>query len=227
MPISDELGPLPGGWELRMAPNGRPYFVDHNTKTTQFKDPRLENVTDSPTEHSNRALQATYITANGGQSGGGGSGSLGRSSTLGSGGTPSEHQQHQQQHRGSVDQHRGSVDSINSCSTLSSNLPPPSPLTPGLTSGVHFAEFSTAVMPGNGGGPPHSPVPPPIFELETNGGAETPQNLPSPVAITAEINSDWNNDTLIRNNQDNTLQNNNNNNNNNTPTPRLVSILRT
>lgn len=34
-------GPLPPGWEMRHAPSGRPYFVDHNNRTTQFTDPRL------------------------------------------------------------------------------------------------------------------------------------------------------------------------------------------
>ena len=50
MPISEDLGPLPAGWELRMAPNGRPYFVDHNTKTTQFKDPRVEQISTASSE---------------------------------------------------------------------------------------------------------------------------------------------------------------------------------
>jgi hypothetical protein len=35
-------GPLPAGWEMRHAPSGRPYFVDHNNRTTQFTDPRLQ-----------------------------------------------------------------------------------------------------------------------------------------------------------------------------------------
>jgi hypothetical protein len=35
--LSDaDLGPLPSGWERRMGANGRPYFVDHNTRTTQW-----------------------------------------------------------------------------------------------------------------------------------------------------------------------------------------------
>lgn len=34
------IGPLPPGWERRLAPDGRIYFVDHNTKTTTFEDPR-------------------------------------------------------------------------------------------------------------------------------------------------------------------------------------------
>ena len=48
MPVGEELGPLPPGWELRMTYNGKPYFVDHNTRTTQYKDPRLECMARSP-----------------------------------------------------------------------------------------------------------------------------------------------------------------------------------
>ncbi|XP_068954206.1 E3 ubiquitin-protein ligase NEDD4 isoform X1 [Petaurus breviceps papuanus] len=33
---------LPKGWEVRHAPNGRPFFIDHNTKTTTWEDPRLK-----------------------------------------------------------------------------------------------------------------------------------------------------------------------------------------
>ncbi|KAJ7212062.1 hypothetical protein GGX14DRAFT_447230 [Mycena pura] len=34
------LGPLPSGWEMRLTSTGRVYFVDHNTKTTTWDDPR-------------------------------------------------------------------------------------------------------------------------------------------------------------------------------------------
>ncbi|KAH9269076.1 hypothetical protein BASA83_008952 [Batrachochytrium salamandrivorans] len=34
------LGPLPAGWEQRITPEGRSYFVDHNTRTTTWLDPR-------------------------------------------------------------------------------------------------------------------------------------------------------------------------------------------
>uniref|UniRef100_A0A8C8A606 HECT-type E3 ubiquitin transferase n=1 Tax=Otus sunia TaxID=257818 RepID=A0A8C8A606_9STRI len=37
-----EQGFLPKGWEVRHAPNGRPFFIDHNTKTTTWEDPRLK-----------------------------------------------------------------------------------------------------------------------------------------------------------------------------------------
>ncbi|XP_022669154.1 E3 ubiquitin-protein ligase NEDD4-like isoform X2 [Varroa jacobsoni] len=31
---------LPAGWSLQVAPNGRVFFIDHNTKTTTWTDPR-------------------------------------------------------------------------------------------------------------------------------------------------------------------------------------------
>lgn len=31
-----ESGSLPIGWEVRSAPSGRPFFIDHNTKTTTW-----------------------------------------------------------------------------------------------------------------------------------------------------------------------------------------------
>eukprot|EP00123_Amoebidium_parasiticum_P018064 comp24090_c0_seq1/m.43425 comp24090_c0_seq1/g.43425 ORF comp24090_c0_seq1/g.43425 comp24090_c0_seq1/m.43425 type:complete len:807 (-) comp24090_c0_seq1:650-3070(-) len=34
--------PLPPGWEMRIAGNGQPYFVDHNNRRTQWLDPRSE-----------------------------------------------------------------------------------------------------------------------------------------------------------------------------------------
>nr|CAD7569856.1 unnamed protein product [Timema californicum] len=39
----DELGPLPEGWEERIHSDGRIFFIDHNTRTTQWEDPRLSN----------------------------------------------------------------------------------------------------------------------------------------------------------------------------------------
>ncbi|RXK40463.1 E3 ubiquitin-protein ligase NEDD4 [Tremella mesenterica] len=37
-------GPLPAGWEQRFTPEGRPYFVDHNTRTTTWVDPRRQTL---------------------------------------------------------------------------------------------------------------------------------------------------------------------------------------
>ena len=44
-PIS-QLGPLPSGWEMRLTNTARVYFVDHNTKTTTWDDPRLPSSLD-------------------------------------------------------------------------------------------------------------------------------------------------------------------------------------
>ncbi|CAB0045305.1 unnamed protein product [Trichogramma brassicae] len=38
----DGLGPLPAGWERRMQPEGRPYYVNHKNRTTQWEDPRTQ-----------------------------------------------------------------------------------------------------------------------------------------------------------------------------------------
>uniref|UniRef100_A0A3P9MUR8 E3 ubiquitin-protein ligase n=1 Tax=Poecilia reticulata TaxID=8081 RepID=A0A3P9MUR8_POERE len=38
---SAEASGLPQGWEVRSAPNGRPFFINHNTKMTTWEDPRL------------------------------------------------------------------------------------------------------------------------------------------------------------------------------------------
>lgn len=44
-PVS-QLGPLPSGWEMRLTNTARVYFVDHNTKTTTWDDPRLPSSLD-------------------------------------------------------------------------------------------------------------------------------------------------------------------------------------
>lgn len=38
----DTLGPLPDGWEKRVEPNGRVYYVNHKNRTTQWEDPRTQ-----------------------------------------------------------------------------------------------------------------------------------------------------------------------------------------
>uniref|UniRef100_A0A8C5PAT7 E3 ubiquitin-protein ligase NEDD4 n=1 Tax=Leptobrachium leishanense TaxID=445787 RepID=A0A8C5PAT7_9ANUR len=40
-PLDLEQGFLPKGWEMRHAPGGRPFFINHLTKTTTWEDPRL------------------------------------------------------------------------------------------------------------------------------------------------------------------------------------------
>ncbi|XP_062860944.1 E3 ubiquitin-protein ligase NEDD4-like isoform X2 [Trichomycterus rosablanca] len=39
----NDLGPLPPGWEERVHTDGRIFYIDHNTKNTQWEDPRLQN----------------------------------------------------------------------------------------------------------------------------------------------------------------------------------------
>ncbi|XP_039707693.1 membrane-associated guanylate kinase, WW and PDZ domain-containing protein 1 isoform X5 [Pteropus medius] len=45
LPLSaeDNLGPLPENWEMAYTENGEVYFIDHNTKTTSWLDPRCLN----------------------------------------------------------------------------------------------------------------------------------------------------------------------------------------
>ncbi|XP_043933882.1 membrane-associated guanylate kinase, WW and PDZ domain-containing protein 1 isoform X4 [Protopterus annectens] len=37
----EDLGPLPENWEMAFTENGEVYFIDHNTKTTSWLDPRF------------------------------------------------------------------------------------------------------------------------------------------------------------------------------------------
>jgi len=39
----DDLGLLPEGWEERVHTDGRIFFIDHNTRITQWEDPRISN----------------------------------------------------------------------------------------------------------------------------------------------------------------------------------------
>ncbi|XP_032638962.1 NEDD4-like E3 ubiquitin-protein ligase WWP2 isoform X1 [Chelonoidis abingdonii] len=44
---NDPLGPLAPGWEKRQD-NGRVYYVNHNTRTTQWEDPRTQGMIQEP-----------------------------------------------------------------------------------------------------------------------------------------------------------------------------------
>ncbi|KAM9328026.1 membrane-associated guanylate kinase, WW and PDZ domain-containing protein 2a [Pholidichthys leucotaenia] len=46
----DELGPLPDNWEMAYTEKGEVYFIDHNTKTTSWLDPRLAKKAKPPEE---------------------------------------------------------------------------------------------------------------------------------------------------------------------------------
>jgi E3 ubiquitin-protein ligase NEDD4 len=41
--------PLPQGWEMRVTAHERPFFIDHNTHTTTWEDPRKRKVLVRPT----------------------------------------------------------------------------------------------------------------------------------------------------------------------------------
>ncbi|XP_062132465.1 E3 ubiquitin-protein ligase Nedd-4 isoform X7 [Drosophila sulfurigaster albostrigata] len=41
--VEDDLGPLPDSWEERVHIDGRVFYIDHDTRTTQWEDPRLSN----------------------------------------------------------------------------------------------------------------------------------------------------------------------------------------
>uniref|UniRef100_M4ARH7 Membrane-associated guanylate kinase, WW and PDZ domain-containing protein 1 n=1 Tax=Xiphophorus maculatus TaxID=8083 RepID=M4ARH7_XIPMA len=46
----DPLGPLPENWEMAYTENGELYFIDHNTKTTSWLDPRCRDKAPRPLE---------------------------------------------------------------------------------------------------------------------------------------------------------------------------------
>ncbi|XP_015240762.1 PREDICTED: membrane-associated guanylate kinase, WW and PDZ domain-containing protein 1-like isoform X8 [Cyprinodon variegatus] len=49
-PPEDPLGPLPDNWEMAYTENGEVYFIDHNTKTTSWLDPRCLDKPQKPLE---------------------------------------------------------------------------------------------------------------------------------------------------------------------------------
>ncbi|XP_069793225.1 membrane-associated guanylate kinase, WW and PDZ domain-containing protein 1b isoform X3 [Narcine bancroftii] len=49
-PAVDTLGPLPDNLEMAFTENGEVYFIDHNTKTTSWLDPRCLNKQPKPLE---------------------------------------------------------------------------------------------------------------------------------------------------------------------------------
>ncbi|XP_038628722.1 membrane-associated guanylate kinase, WW and PDZ domain-containing protein 1 isoform X1 [Tachyglossus aculeatus] len=48
--VEENLGPLPENWEMAYTENGEVYFIDHNTKTTSWLDPRCLNKQQKPLE---------------------------------------------------------------------------------------------------------------------------------------------------------------------------------
>ena len=43
-PTSPTLPPLPPSWECNRTPGGELYFIDHNSRTTSWLDPRLRTL---------------------------------------------------------------------------------------------------------------------------------------------------------------------------------------
>ncbi|XP_038072350.1 E3 ubiquitin-protein ligase NEDD4-like isoform X2 [Patiria miniata] len=39
-PANDPLGPLPAGWQMQRSANGRIFYINHNTRSTSWDDPR-------------------------------------------------------------------------------------------------------------------------------------------------------------------------------------------
>uniref|UniRef100_A0A915I3D2 Uncharacterized protein n=1 Tax=Romanomermis culicivorax TaxID=13658 RepID=A0A915I3D2_ROMCU len=46
----DELGPLPTNWEIAYTDAGEKYFIDHNTSTTHWNDPRIKSTDSTSSE---------------------------------------------------------------------------------------------------------------------------------------------------------------------------------
>jgi len=44
--------PLPNGWEVRLDQQGKPYYIDHNNKTTTYSDPRHASTSNSCSSNS-------------------------------------------------------------------------------------------------------------------------------------------------------------------------------
>ncbi|XP_067268968.1 membrane-associated guanylate kinase, WW and PDZ domain-containing protein 1 isoform X2 [Pseudorasbora parva] len=49
-PDHDPLGPMPDNWETAYTETGEIYFIDHNTKTTSWMDPRCQEIQAKPLE---------------------------------------------------------------------------------------------------------------------------------------------------------------------------------
>ena len=56
-----QRGPLPSGWEMRLTSTARVYFVDHNTETTTWDDPRLPSSLDATLPQHKRDFRQKLI----------------------------------------------------------------------------------------------------------------------------------------------------------------------
>lgn len=48
--ILEESEELPKGWSMQFAPNGRTFFIDHNTRATTWVDPRTGRASSMPNQ---------------------------------------------------------------------------------------------------------------------------------------------------------------------------------
>lgn len=56
------LGPLPEGWESKRTPEGRPFFIDHLTRSTTWIDPRLNNGSARPSSSASTTPSSNNLT---------------------------------------------------------------------------------------------------------------------------------------------------------------------
>ncbi|KAI8866511.1 HECT-domain-containing protein [Ramicandelaber brevisporus] len=62
-PPPASAAPLPRGWEIRYTNEGRPYYVDHNTHTTAWTDPRIPPSTPAASTTTSTAAAAAVQAA--------------------------------------------------------------------------------------------------------------------------------------------------------------------
>ena len=56
-----QLGPFPSGWEMRLTSTAHTFFVDHNTRTTTWDDPRLPSSLDADSPQYKREFHEKLI----------------------------------------------------------------------------------------------------------------------------------------------------------------------
>lgn len=108
----ESLGPLPPGWEQRKTNTGRVYFVDHNNRTTQFTDPRLNGQIISMVRRQNHANNASNSSCTSSSST-----STSASTANASNGSGPASQQPQQHHQSNANNNSNASNGSRSCSS--------------------------------------------------------------------------------------------------------------
>jgi len=54
---------LPKGWSMQVAPNGRTFFIDHNTRATTWVDPRTGRASSMPNQSQPPAADRVVSTS--------------------------------------------------------------------------------------------------------------------------------------------------------------------